>query len=339
MLFRVSSFLNPPVTISTPEEFTNSLSLLNSDEYLIITYLPTEESYLNQIQPNSSFDTFSTRKRIEFQQQRQAYFEEKYSSGSRKNLFLIVEDSELARALKLNTAITKIGERVIFAKANENRGMEVSMQLQGQKYTVRKIPPQLRAQKDMHKVDLHTNCYINEINYEPDMKEFLRKLEWAGEDRKVLVVSCREQRAELKQNVKETLLKVAKMMRKDVLIVTTDNEKILKNCLQIEADNFVTVRLLEPRASQPPLMVFSGLSSPSRPNFYNRWNLSGPFSVENICKFIKNCDTQPQYYEQKNNLPTIPASLEQSPPMPDRFVFVLHEKSGCKGCEVAKSYL
>ena len=89
---------------------------------------------------------------------------------------------------------------MLFSKANKNRGMEVSTEIEGTKYTIRKIPSILDKNSKINNknVDYHTNSYVNEINYERDMKEFVRKIEWVGDNRKILIVSCREKRKEFR---------------------------------------------------------------------------------------------------------------------------------------------
>ena len=138
----------------------------------------------------------------------------------------------------MNTNTSKIGEKVLFSKANKNRGMEVSTEIEGTKYTIRKIPSILDKNSKINNknVDYHTNSYVNEINYERDMKEFVRKIEWVGDNRKILIVSCREKRKEFRETVHNTLVKVAKISGNEVIVVMTENEKILKNCFQIEPD-------------------------------------------------------------------------------------------------------
>lgn len=88
------------------------------------------------------------------------------------------------------------------------------------------------------------------------------------------------------------------------MIVYTDNEKLLPKHFQIIPDEFVTIRLIDTLKFQPPLISLTGFNAHSK-DFYSRKVMQGPFTVENLCKFIKNNEKWNEYYERKKNLITI----------------------------------
>ena len=62
--------------------------------------------------------------------------------------------------------------------------MEVSSLIDSRKYTVRRVP--------IHeKISFFVNSYINEINYEGDAEDLIRKMKWSNDQRKVLVICSR----------------------------------------------------------------------------------------------------------------------------------------------------
>jgi hypothetical protein len=54
------------------------------------------------------------------------------------------------------------------------------------KYTIRTIPLQQAKAQNLDSKGLHS--YLNEINYEMDMKSFIRMMQKKGEKRKILVL-------------------------------------------------------------------------------------------------------------------------------------------------------
>lgn len=85
----------------------------------------------------------------------------------------------------------------------------------------------------------------------------------------------------------------------------TDNPKLLSQYFQIIPDNFVTIRLLDLTRSQPPILSLPGHNTKSN-RFYSRKVLTGPFTVDNLCKFVKGKDGGwKEYYERNDRLGAI----------------------------------
>lgn len=78
----------------------------------------------------------------------------------------------------------------------------------------------------------------------------------------------------------------------------TQNEKILTDYFQVIPDDFVTVRIIDTNKCQAPLLTLAEFNKKMK-NFYSRKVMSGPFSVENVCHFIKNSDKLQEYYQKK----------------------------------------
>lgn len=182
--------------------------------------------------------------------------------------------------------------------------MEVSSKIGNSKFTVKKVP----VDKKVHAA---TFSYINEINYEGDMVDLLRKHQCAGDTRRILLVSYTEKRPEFDKSVRDILKKSAKMLSGDIIVVLTQNPKILTNYFQVVPEDFVTARLIDVNQTQPPLIVFPGLRTHQKNRgFYSRSVMSGPFTCENLYNFVKKGkNSSGEYYEKKKKLPTIDATL------------------------------
>lgn len=108
------------------------------------------------------------------------------------------------------------GDIHLIYRATNNSGMEVSTRFNGEKYSVKKIfnNQQLRL-TDMRypkKLDYYTNLYLNEINIERDMENFIMKHANIGDHRKILLVSPKEKREEFQNMVKKILIRVGKLL-------------------------------------------------------------------------------------------------------------------------------
>lgn len=66
----------------------------------------------------------------------------------------------------------------------------------------------------------------------------------------------------------------------------TENPKLLSQYFQIIPDDFVTIRLLDLNRIQPSLLALAGIRKSGK-KFYSRKVMTGPFTVENLCRFIR----------------------------------------------------
>lgn len=64
---------------------------------------------------------------------------------------------------------------------------------------------------------------------------------------------------------------------------------------QVIPDDFVTLRIIDTDKYQAPLLALAGFNKKMK-NFYSRKVMTGPFSVENVCYFIKNSNNLQEYY-------------------------------------------
>lgn len=95
-------------------------------------------------------------------------------------------------------------------------------------------------------------------------------------------------------------------MRNELLVVYTDNEKVLTKYFKIVPEDFATIRLCDLNTLQSPLLIFpeyntqrysSHTNSLFSNKFYSRRKFIGAFTVENICKFVENSDQIEEHYE------------------------------------------
>lgn len=77
------------------------------------------------------------------------------------------------------------------------------------------------------------------------------------------------------------------MVKDQAIVLMTDNPKLLTDYLQVIPDDFVTVRLLDLNKFQAPLISIPAFNT-SLKMYYSRAILNGPFTVENICRLIRN---------------------------------------------------
>ena len=189
-----------------------------------------------------------------------------------------------------------VGVPTLITKSSMSDGEESNRLWGGLRFKAQPLKKMWTQDKDRNILNHMAHHLVNYVESPPELEDKIEQMKNSSDGRKLLFVYCNEKES-FQNQLDDVLLKVAKIEKKNVVVVKTRNPELLRS-LRIEADTMATTRLIDLAKNQPAL--FEGANGLE---FYSRSKPKVAFQVERLCQFING--HWEEHYESKSGLTSV----------------------------------